>query len=59
MLFHPETNAVYIALKLNMDKIWKISLADQTVETYSGYRRFKEKQIGEGIFSKDLELLGD
>ncbi len=59
MLFHPETNSVFIALKRNMDKIWKISLLEQTVETFSGYERYEKKQIGvQGIISNDLEALG-
>jgi len=59
MIFHPETNCVYIALNLNMERIWKVSIDQQTIETFEGYSRYQKANIGEeGILSKDLELLG-
>ncbi len=59
MIFHPKTNSVYIALKLNMEKIWKVSIDQQTIETFEGHNRYQKANIGkEGILSKDLALLG-
>lgn len=59
MIFHPETNSAYIALNLNMERIWKVSIDQQTIETFEGYSRYQKANIGEeGILSKDLELLG-
>jgi hypothetical protein len=59
MLFHPKTNTIYIALKLNMERVWRISLLDQTVETFIGYRQYEKRGIEEqGISSKELEMLG-
>jgi len=46
MIFQPETNSVYIALKLNMERIWKVSIDQQTVETFEGYSRYQKANIG-------------
>lgn len=59
MIFDPATNSVYIALNLNMERIWKVSIDRQTIETFKGYNHYKKLTLGEkGILSKDLALLG-
>ncbi len=59
MIFHPQTNSVYIALNLNMERIWKVSIDQQTIETFEGHRQYQKERLGEkGILSKDLETLG-
>lgn len=36
-VYCPETTEVFIALQGNYDHIWKVSLADKTIETYQGF----------------------
>jgi hypothetical protein len=59
MVFHPRTNSIYIALNLNFERVWKVSLGDGVLETHSGYDKYSQIHLGsEGILSADLESLG-
>ena len=60
MIFHPGTNTVYIALKFNMGRIWKVSIHRQTVETVKGHARYQRVGIGkEGILLNELASVGE
>lgn len=60
MIFHPGTHTVYIALKLNMDRIWKVSIHRQTVETVKGHARYQCMGIGEeGISLNELASMDE
>jgi hypothetical protein len=56
MIFDPGGNEVYIALEGNFDKVWGISLENETVETFRGFERIT-MDIGEGVLASELELL--
>lgn len=59
LICRPETRSVYIALNLDMDRIWKIDLSSKTLETYKGYRRYQKTSLDEkGLLSSDLEKFG-
>jgi formylglycine-generating enzyme required for sulfatase activity len=56
MVFEPERGQVYIALKKDFGRIWRVSIADQTIETYSGFRQAKKMDLdSSGILASDLE----
>lgn len=57
MVFDPESNEVYIALEGNFDKIWKISLENETVETFRGFDSHVVMDIGEGVTASELGAL--
>lgn len=37
MLFDPKNSEVYLFLKQNYEKIWKVSIDNKTIETFSGF----------------------
>jgi len=39
LVLDPETLTVYIALERDMDRVWRVSLLDQTIETHQGFSR--------------------
>jgi hypothetical protein len=56
MVFEPETNAVYIALKKDFGRIWKVSITEQTIETYSGFATTRKMKLNSGgVLASDLE----
>ena len=56
MLFAPETGQVYIALKRDFGHIWQVSIADQTIETYSGFGKARKMDLDAGgVLASDLE----
>lgn len=57
MVFDPENNDIYIALEGNFDKIWKISLESETVETFKGFDEHFVMDIGDGVFASELKTL--
>jgi hypothetical protein len=57
MIFDPGSNEVYIALEGNFDKVWGISLENETVETFRGFDEHITMDIGEGVLASELELL--
>jgi len=46
MLFDPAHNDVYFALRRDFSRIWKLSVDEGTVETYSGFETHQEFSIG-------------
>jgi hypothetical protein len=49
MVFAPERGEVYIALKQDFDRIWRVSILDGTIETYAGFdnsRKMNLNQVG-------------
>ncbi|MBU7037421.1 MAG: hypothetical protein HXS52_05790 [Theionarchaea archaeon] len=54
MLFDPGNNDVYLTLEGDFDKIWKISLLNETVETVRGFREHITMNIGEGVYLSEL-----
>jgi len=55
MLFSPGENAVYIILKRNFDKIWKLSLNQNTIETFEGFDRYSKITLNSsGILASEL-----
>ena len=58
MVFDPERGQVYIALKRDFGKIWKVSITDETIETFSGFGQAKKMTLGaSGILASDLESM--
>jgi hypothetical protein len=58
MLFDPADGAVYVALKGDFTKVWKVSIPDGTAETYSGFDGHGSVAIGrDGLSTRDLAAL--
>jgi hypothetical protein len=58
LVFAPERSEVYIALRQDFGKIWKVSLAAETIETYSGFSKVKRVSLGsDGVTASDLERM--
>ena len=59
MICHPGTHSVYIALNLDMERIWKVRIDQKTIETHKGYSRYQKMLLNEnGMGSEELEHLG-
>lgn len=55
MVFFPEELIVYLALERNFQQIWKIDILAQTIETYRGFKEYKQLSIaGSGLTSTEL-----
>jgi len=55
MVFDPNRKEIYICLEGNFDRIWKVSLEKQSIETFRGFTSFKREPIpAEGISAADL-----
>lgn len=55
MIFDPENGDVYISLKRNFDKLWKISLEKETIEGVEGFEEPVEIKIKhDGILVSEL-----
>ncbi len=55
MAFDPHQKTIYISLEGDFDKIWKVSLETQTIETFRGFASFKRELIPpEGMSAADL-----
>lgn len=55
MVFFPEELVVYLALERNFQQIWKIDIIAQTIETYRGFKTYKQQSIaGSGLTSSEL-----
>ena len=54
-LFDPVNNEIYIILQRDFTRIWKVSIENETVETYSGFNQFVQLPIpATGISSSEL-----
>ncbi len=59
MIFHPRSNSIYIALNLNFERVWKVSLGGGVLETHRGYEKYGQIHLGsDGILSSELESFG-
>lgn len=55
MVFDPEEKEIYIALRQNFDRIWKLSLDNQSIQTYAGFTDFRSVDISpEGVLDADF-----
>ena len=55
MVFDPNKKEIFICLEGNFDKIWRVSLENQTIETFHGFASFKREPIpAEGLTAADL-----
>jgi hypothetical protein len=59
MVFDPEKGQVYVALKRDFGKIWKVSIADETIETFAGFAKAEKIPLdASGVLASDLERMG-
>ena len=55
MIFDPTKKEIYISLEANFDKIWKVSLENQTIETHHGFAFFKRQPLpASGLLATEL-----
>jgi len=55
MVFDPYKKEIFICLEGNFDKIWKVSLVNQSIETWRGFASFRREPIpAEGVSGADL-----
>lgn len=57
MVFDPQHRAVYIVLKRNFSKIWKLSMENNQIETWRGFKKDLKISIpigDQGILASDL-----
>lgn len=55
MVFVPKENNVYFALNRDFSKLWKLSIADKTIETFRGFEEKAKFPIPEeGVLAADL-----
>lgn len=58
LVFKPHAGEVYICLENNFDKVWKISLKNQTIETYGGFQSHRRRIIpADGLLTTELVSL--
>ena len=59
MVFDPERGQVYIALRRDFSRIWKVSIADGTIETFSGFGQARTMALdASGVLASELEGFG-
>lgn len=56
-LYEQETNCVYIAINMDYSKVWKLSIQDETIETYKGFKTPMKVKINGNISLSDLKKL--
>ncbi|MGI6086176.1 MAG: hypothetical protein ACOYIF_12220 [Acetivibrionales bacterium] len=56
-LYEAETNCVYVAVNRDFDKLWKISIMEETAETFKGFESPMKIKIDESIKLSDLKEL--
>ena len=56
-LYKPETDCVYVAVNRDFDKIWKISIWEETAETFKGFESPLKIKIDGSIKLSDLKEL--
>jgi hypothetical protein len=58
LVFDPELNEVYIIVRRDFTKIWKVSLANETIETYRGFSQAKKIALPTGgVLASELQKL--
>lgn len=56
MVFVPKYNEIYFVIKRRFDKVWKVSLNNHTLETFSGFKiNIKIPLDSKGICASNLE----
>lgn len=56
MVFDPENQEIYIVIKRNFEKIWKVSLENKTIEGYKGFKTpIRLKLDDKGILMDTLQ----
>jgi hypothetical protein len=56
LLFDPVNNEAYIMLKRNFNQIWKVSIIDETIETFSGFdQNVKIALTSSGTLASELQ----
>ena len=55
MVFDPQKGEIYISLEANFDRIWKVKLKSQTIETHRGFASFRHQSIpATGLLASEL-----
>ncbi len=58
MVFDPQANEVYLAFGRDYEKIWRVCMRDRTIETFSGFGRFWQDDMGrEGVTISALKAM--
>lgn len=57
-VFDPNDKAVYIAADRDFEKLWKVSLENETIETYKGFEK-PMKLLVKGLRLSDMKKLAD
>ncbi|WP_457552849.1 hypothetical protein [Desulfobacula sp.] len=58
MLFSPTENAVYIMLRKNFNQIWKLSINQNTIETFKGFDQYQKIILdSSGILVSDISSI--
>ena len=56
LVFDPIAREIYIVLERNFDHIWKVSLDNQTIQTYQGFdKAVTLPMASEGVLGSDLQ----
>jgi hypothetical protein len=58
LLFDPVKMEVYFCLKQNYTRVWKVSIKNGTIETYSGFSNTKTRKLGSTAITAS-QLLAD
>lgn len=58
-LYEPSTNSVYIAISRDYNRIWKISIDDETIETFAGFENQMKFKMGKSIKLSDLKKISN
>jgi hypothetical protein len=45
MVFDPQKGEIFISLEANFDRVWKVSLKDQIIETHIGFESSRRRSI--------------
>ncbi len=55
MIFDPQKGEIYISLEANFDRIWKVSLKGQFIETFRGFASSRRQSIpATGLLASEL-----
>jgi len=56
-IFFPEEHEIYFCLDCDYDRIWKVSIENRSIETYSGFSEYKNMIINDdGILKSELKM---
>jgi hypothetical protein len=57
MIFDPIHNEIFIAIDRNFNKIWKASLEESTIETFSGFNISIKKPLdSKGLMALEISI---